>query len=248
MRTPLIAGNWKMHMNSSQAVEITSGLHYSLRDKMQADVVVAPPFTALYSVGQNLRDSFINLGAQNMHWEEKGAFTGEVSPEFLTDLDVEYVILGHSERREIFGETDQVINKKVLTAARHGLIPVLCVGESLQDQEQGITFKVIAHQLAKCLENFPIATQLVIAYEPIWAIGTGKTPTLKEIQEVHLVIRSFLGEVLNHELAARTRILYGGSVKPSNAKEILALEDVHGALVGGASLKVGDFCSIVNAL
>ncbi len=246
MRTPLIAGNWKMHMKIADALDLVTGLHYGLRGA-KAEVVVAPPFTALYPVAQKLENSFIDLAAQNMHYENKGAFTGEVSSDFLTDLGVHYVILGHSERREYFAETDEIINKKVLKALEAGLKPILCVGESLEQRERGDAFKVIGNQLGKNLNGFPLDAPLVIAYEPIWAIGTGKTASTQEIQDMHQFIRAFVGEFLGNSLAQETRILYGGSVKPDNAKEILGLSDVDGALVGGASLKVSDFSQIVNA-
>lgn len=250
MRIPLIAGNWKMYKTASQALDLVRGIKYSISSPGDAQVVVAPPFTALCSVIEECRDSFIGVAAQNMHFENEGAFTGEVSGAFVKDLGCEWVIIGHSERRQYFGETDETVNKKTASAMRNGLLPIVCVGETLGERETGVTFEVIERQLGAGLPvmGSDEAKEIVIAYEPVWAIGTGKTATPAEAQEVHAFIRGFLAKNLGEEIAEAVRILYGGSVKPENAQEILEQPDIDGALVGGASLKVESFVGIIRAV
>jgi len=247
MRKPIIAGNWKMHKTPSQTVSLINELKPLVKDA-QVEVVVCPPFVCLPAAKEALMGSNIKLGAQNMHWEEQGAFTGEVAPGMLKELDVEYVIIGHSERRQYFGETDEMVNKKVLSAVAHNLIPIICVGETLEQREQGITEEVVDKQTRAALEglNADVAHRVVIAYEPIWAIGTGKTASSNDANEVIGYIRKVVGEVLGSQAAQQMRILYGGSVKPENAAELMGMPEIDGALVGGASLKAQDFAKIVK--
>lgn len=248
MRKPIIAGNWKMHMTVPEALELASGLLPSCSGKTGVEVVLGPPFTALHAVGGAIKGSGIALAAQNMHWEPKGAFTGEVSPAMLKDAGCAYVIIGHSERRQFFGETDATVNKKLAAAYSNGLIPIMCVGETLDERERGDAFKVIETQLSGGLKDVgpKQAEGTVIAYEPVWAIGTGKTATPRQAQEVHAIIRGWLRKTYGDAVAAKIRIQYGGSVKPDNVKELMACEDIDGALVGGASLKADSFSSLVN--
>jgi triosephosphate isomerase len=248
VRRLLIAGNWKMHKTVPEALELVRELKERLKEVNDRDILVCPPFTALYPVGKELEGSSIKLGAQNMFYERKGAFTGEISPVMLKDAGCEYVILGHSERRKIFGETDELINRKVLSAAGNGLTPILCVGETLEEREAGRTKEVVGRQVRKGLKGFPAEAELVIAYEPVWAIGTGRSATPEMAQEVHKFIREVLTELFGQEKAGKTRILYGGSVKPENAKSLLEMEEIDGALVGGASLKADSFEKIVKAV
>ena len=245
MRKPLIAGNWKMHKTVPEAVSLVKELKELLTEIKDREVLVCPPFTAIYAVKSEIEESPIKLGAQNMFYEEKGAFTGEISPLMLKDLGCSYVILGHSERRHIFGETDKLINKKVASAVDHGLVPILCVGELLEERESGKTKNVVERQLLEGLKGLKEGDEFVIAYEPVWAIGTGKTATPEQAQEVHGFIRELLAENFGREKAERVRILYGGSVKPENIKGLMEMPDIDGALVGGASLKAASFAKIV---
>ncbi len=246
MRKLLIAGNWKMHKTVPEAVELVKELKSRLNQKDDREVLVCPPFTSLHSVGLELKESFIKLGAQNMFYEEKGAYTGEISPIMLKDVGCSYVIVGHSERRHIFGENDELINKKFLSAISHGLIPILCVGETLEERENGKTSEVVSEQVKKGIEGVNADDEFVIAYEPVWAIGTGKTATPEIAQEVHQQIREILESEIGRERAESIRILYGGSVKPENARGLLEMPDIDGALVGGASLKAESFSKIFN--
>jgi len=246
LRRLLIAGNWKMHKTVPEALELVRELKTLVSGVTDRDILVCPPFTALYPVGRELKGSNIALGGQNMFYEEEGAFTGEISPLMLKDVGCSYVILGHSERRHIFGETDELINRKVISAAEHGLIPILCVGETLEEREAGETEKVVERQVREGLKGLSSESELVIAYEPVWAIGTGKTATPELAQEVHSFIRSILSDLFGREKAEGIRILYGGSVKPQNAKGLLEMPDIDGALVGGASLKAESFAKIVK--
>ncbi|TCK06499.1 triose-phosphate isomerase [Phorcysia thermohydrogeniphila] len=246
MRRLLIAGNWKMHKTVQEAVELVRELKNLVSDVNDRDILVCPPFTALYAVKKELEGSNIALGAQNMFYEEKGAFTGEISPLMIKDVGCSYVILGHSERRHIFGETDELINKKVLSAARHGLIPILCVGETLQEREEGKTKDVVERQVREGLKGLNETSEFVIAYEPVWAIGTGKTATPELAEEVHSFIREVLSEMFGAEKADSVRILYGGSVKPENAAGLLRQPNIDGSLVGGASLKAESFAKIIK--
>jgi triosephosphate isomerase len=247
MRKVIIAGNWKMYKTVSEAVELVEELKMRVGGIDSVEVVVAPPFTSLFAVRQALKGSPIHLAAQNLYYEKEGAYTGEVSPEMVRDVGCRYVIVGHSERREIFGETDETVNKKVRAALQAGLSPIFCMGESLAEREAGKTMEVVQRQLREGLSGCSNGEMesVVIAYEPIWAIGTGKTATPEQANEVHSRARNFLSEIFDTEMAARTSILYGGSVKPSNAKELIACSDIDGALVGGASLTADSFAEIV---
>ena len=248
MRRLLIAGNWKMHKTVQEAVELVRELKELVSDVKDRDILVCPPFTALYAVSRELEGSNIALGAQNMFYEEKGAFTGEISPLMVKDVGCSYVILGHSERRHIFGETDELINKKVLSAVNHGLIPILCVGETLQEREEDKTKEVIERQVKEGLKGLNETSEFVIAYEPVWAIGTGKTATPELAEKVHSFIREILAEMFGKEKADSIRILYGGSVKPENAAGLMSQPNIDGSLVGGASLKAESFAKIVKSI
>ncbi|MCM8800263.1 MAG: triose-phosphate isomerase [Candidatus Omnitrophica bacterium] len=249
-RISLIAGNWKMYKNITQAIELVSALKRELFfiETQRFEIVVCPPFTALSEVAELLYESNIELGAQNVHWEKEGAFTGEVSILMLKDLGCKYVIVGHSERRTYFGETDEIINKKLKAVLDEGLSPILCVGESLKQREEGLTFKILEEQIYKDLEsiNFQKVANLVIAYEPVWAIGTGRTATPQIAQEAQAYIRGLLNRIYSEEISQKIRILYGGSVKPENIKELIKQPDIDGALVGGASLDLDSFSSIIK--
>lgn len=247
MRTPVIAGNWKMHKTVEAAVELVT----ALKDKVKGagcQVIVCPPFIDLPAVLEAVRGTNIEVGAQNMHFEEQGAFTGEVSPVMLKSLGVKYVIIGHSERRQYFGETDETVNKKVISAFKHELLPIMCVGETLEQRENNKTFDIIQNQVNRDLQGLTTAEveKLIIAYEPIWAIGTGKTATSKDANDVIKFIRDTVAKMYGRDAADKMRIQYGGSVKPSTIKEQMAQSDIDGALVGGASLKADDFAAIVN--
>lgn len=243
----LIAGNWKMNNGLLESVSLAESISKRISNVYDVDVLVCPPFISLASVKKSIARSLITLGAQNMYPEAKGAFTGEISFSMLRDCGVSYVILGHSERRQLFCETNEFINKKVRVALENNLRPILCVGETSDEREAGKTFGVIDEEIKKCLEDILAvqAKNVVIAYEPIWAIGTGKTATPEIAQEVHAHIREVLGAVLGRELADSIRILYGGSMKASNAEELLKQPDIDGGLIGGASLQAAEFCQIV---
>jgi triosephosphate isomerase len=249
MRRALIAGNWKMNLNRAEAVALAEAVAGAAGKFPAVDVVLCPPTVYLDTVGQKLRGSQVGLGAQNMHFEANGAFTGEVSAAMLLDLGCRYVILGHSERRHLMGETDEQVNRKVLAALAAGLTPIVCVGELLAQREAGQTRAVIGRQFTDSLAGLSSEQigNTVIAYEPVWAIGTGKVATPQQAEEVHLDLRKMLTERYNTGLAASVRIQYGGSVKASNAAELLAQPNIDGALVGGASLKADEFLGIVAA-
>jgi triosephosphate isomerase len=246
----IVAGNWKMNKTPSEAVAFVKELIPRLAGA-KSDVVVGVPFVALAGVVDALKGTNIKVAAQNLHFEAKGAYTGEVAADMLRDIGVEYVIIGHSERRQYFGETDVTVNKKVHTALAAKLIPIVCVGESLEEREQGVTPEVIRRQTKIALlgitQDALTASKLVIAYEPIWAIGTGKTATNEQANEVCHIIRELLAELYSKEAAAKVNIQYGGSVTAANAKELFAMPDINGGLVGGASLKAADFEVIANA-
>ncbi|OQY60066.1 MAG: triose-phosphate isomerase [Desulfobacteraceae bacterium 4572_88] len=246
-RIPLIAGNWKMFKTGPEAVATAGQLAKLVADVADTEVMIAPPFTALSMVSEIVRDSKVLLGAQNLHWEDEGAHTGEISAAMLRAAGCQYVIIGHSERRQYFGETDETVNKKIRSAIQANLIPILCVGESEEERESEKTFSVLDKQIINGLQNISSDDlgKLVIAYEPVWAIGTGKTATKEQAQEVHLFLRSLIGKSFKNTLAKSVRILYGGSVKPSNISELMAMPDIDGALVGGASLDAGIFSEIV---
>ena len=247
-RRPLIAGNWKMFKTCPEAVETAGQLVKLLPMTTDIDVMIAPPFTALAQVSDVVRGSCVSLGAQNLFWEAQGAFTGEISPAMLVSAGCKYVIIGHSERRQYFNETDETVNRRIKAAFDNDLIPVMCVGESEKERESKNTFSVLDKQLKMGLEDFSSddLKGLVIAYEPVWAIGTGKTATSEQAQEVHQFLRSVLEKSFGNILAKSIRILYGGSVKPNNIAELMAMPDVDGALVGGASLDPETFSKIVH--
>lgn len=247
MRKPIIAGNWKMHYTIDEAVKVAEELKPLVKDA-KCDIVICAPYIHLPALVQTLKGTKIMVGAQNMHFEEKGAFTGEISPGMLEELGVTYVILGHSERRQYFNETDEAINKKLKAAFQHFLIPILCVGESLEQREGDQTVEVIRNQVVKALEGLDAedVKGIVVAYEPIWAIGTGKTATSEQANETIAAIRKMIEDLYGSEVSEAVRIQYGGSVKPSTIKEQMAMSDIDGALVGGASLLSKDFSEIVN--
>jgi len=245
MRRPLIAGNWKMNTTVGEAVSLAEAIVSELKAEAAVDIVLCPPFISLYSVGEVIRGSSVKLGAQNMYFKEKGAFTGEISPLMLKTL-CRYVILGHSERRQIFGETDQVVNEKVKAALNAGIIPIFCVGETLEENEAGETGEVLKRQVSEGLKDMLSGKEVVIAYEPIWAIGTGRAAGGVQAGQTIGLIREVAAGVLGQEAAAATRILYGGSVTEANIVEFVVENQIDGALVGGASLKAADFSGIAR--
>ncbi|HOR29707.1 MAG TPA: triose-phosphate isomerase [Candidatus Sumerlaeota bacterium] len=248
MRRPIVAGNWKMNKTPSQARALLEELKPLVADA-PCDVVVAPPFVCLERAAQALAGSAIGLAAQNVHWEPSGAFTGEVSIEMLQDLGVRFVIIGHSERRQYFGESDETVNRRAKAVLAAGLTPIICVGEQLQERESGQTGAVVSRQVRGALAELSAAQVAgsIIAYEPVWAIGTGKVASTEQAQEVHALIRKLLGELYGAATADQVRIQYGGSMKPDNAAGLLAQPDIDGGLIGGASLKAADFAAICNA-
>jgi len=248
-RQKLIVGNWKMNKTTADAAVLVSDIAAIVARRTDVDVVVCPPFTALESVSRAIEGSVVKLGAQNMHPELSGAFTGEISAPMLRALFVTHVILGHSERRTWFGETDASVNQKVLAALKNQLRPILCVGETLAEREAGATLKVIQTQTERALEGVSreLAPGVIVAYEPVWAIGTGKVATADQAQEVHAFIRSLVTKLFGEGVAQRTRILYGGSMKPANAGELLGENDIDGGLIGGASLEARSFTDLIQA-
>ena len=249
MRIPFIAGNWKMHKTEQEAVDLASDLRQRLKDTNGVTIVICPPFTCLPPVGKAIQGSKISLGGQNMHWEEKGAYTGEVSPTMLLTAGCKYVIIGHSERRALFSETDENVNLKTKSCLKFGLSPIICVGERLEQREANETKEVVEHQVEGAFKdlNSEDAGKTVVAYEPIWAIGTGKTATPDQANEVHRFIRELLSTKFGRECAENISILYGGSVKPENSGELLRMPEIDGALVGGASLDAQSFEMIVRS-
>ena len=250
MRKPIVAGNWKMNKIASEAVNLINDIRGLLgKGKKNVDIVICPPFTALQAVSKAIAGTELVLGAQNMHWEASGAFTGEISMEMLRDLYCHYVIIGHSERRMYFHETNQTVNQKIKIALAGNLHPIVCAGETLQEREAGKTKKVLTTQINIALKDIGKRglKSLVIAYEPIWAIGTGKTATPAQVQEAHNFIRCLLRQLSTEEIAQAMRIQYGGSVKPENADAIFAQPDVDGGLIGGASLDPESFLAIINS-
>ena len=249
MRRPLFAGNWKLNKTIPEAVRLAGELKRELSDVSRGDVLLCPPFTALSAVGDVLSGSPLLLGAQDLYWEASGAFTGEVSGPLLKDAGCRYVIIGHSERRQYFGETDATVNRKARAALESGLTPVICVGEPLEKREQGVTKEFISKQLEEGVKPLGEgkAAKIVIAYEPIWAIGTGRSATPQIAEETQFFIRSWFADRLGSAVAADLRILYGGSVKPENSKALMAEEDIDGFLVGGASLEAKSFIAIVRS-
>ena len=249
-RKPLMAANWKMNLSLGEAGELINAIKQAHIDFGMVDVLVAPPFTTLPLACDLLAGTSVFVAGQNMHWEKKGAFTGEISPLMLKEIGCSHVILGHSERRALFFETSGPINKKALTAREAGLVPIICIGETLEEREAEKTFSVIETQLNESLESFNKnrnqGENLILAYEPVWAIGTGKTATPVQAQEVHSYIRDWLVKNLDPGMGDDVRILYGGSVKPDNITELMAQPDIDGALIGGASLSADSFLSIVR--
>jgi triosephosphate isomerase len=248
VRTPLLAGNWKLNGLRSEASDLARAIVDGCKDTNNREVMIAPVYTVLSDVAAIIGTSGVGLGGQDLYWENDGAFTGEISGPMLRDVGCSHVIIGHSERRQLFGETDYTVAKKVAAAVANDLIPVVCVGETLDQREAGTTMDVIRHQVAGGLVELPEEAfgKLVVAYEPVWAIGTGKTATPDQAEEIHAQIRKLLEDVLTPEKAGGTRILYGGSVKPDNVDELMSCPNVDGALVGGASLKADDFLRIVH--
>jgi len=247
-RRPIIAANWKMHKTVDEAISFLDALQKRIGPCEDREVVVAPPFTALAAARCALQHQSVRLAAQNCHWEAKGAYTGEISPLMLQDLGCRYVIVGHSERRHLFAETDDMVQKKVAAVFGHGMVPILCVGEVLEEREGERTFEVVNRQVESALDGLSrrLLPELVLAYEPVWAIGTGKTATPDQAQEVHAFIRERLSSLFDKTVAKHVRILYGGSVKPDNVDALMAQPDVDGLLVGGASLEVVSFQRIVQ--
>ena len=249
MRKKIVAANWKMNMTQGEATAFVSPFLIEVGDLREVEIVIVPPFTAIAAVNAALENApHVKVGAQNMHWERAGAFTGEISPAMLRDLFVRYVVLGHSERRTLFGETDEIVNRKVRAAHEATLRPILCVGESLDQREAGEVEKVLTTQLKGSLAGVGAKElqETVIAYEPVWAIGTGKTATAEQAQEAHAFIRNVLAEIADEATADKIRIQYGGSVKPDNARQLMSQPDIDGALVGGASLDPRSFAQIVR--
>lgn len=247
-RIPLIAGNWKMYKTGPEAVETASELAELCADVQNVDVMIAPTFLSVPLVAQATKGTKVNTGAQNLYFEAEGAYTGEVSAQMIQAAGAEYVIIGHSERRQYFGETDDLVQKKISAALQTGLIPVMCIGETLEDRENDQTFQVLKTQVSDGLNGFNTENldTLVLAYEPVWAIGTGKTASTDQVDEVHQYLRSLVAKLFSQDLADKIRILYGGSVKPENVNELMSLADVDGALVGGASLDPQTFIKIIN--
>ena len=245
MRKPIIAGNWKMNKTVAQAVELINDLK-PLVAKAKPEVVVCVPYTDLWAVAEAIKGSKIKLGAENVAWADSGAFTGEISADMLKEIGVEYVIIGHSERRQYFGETDESVNMRLKQALAKGLKPIVCVGETLAEREKNKTKRVLKKQVLEGFKDVTDFTNIVIAYEPVWAIGTGKTATAEDANKTIGYIRSLVKKTWGAEVAKALRIQYGGSMKPSNAKELMAMRNIDGGLIGGAALKAEDFAGIVN--
>lgn len=248
MRRPIIAGNWKMYKTIPEAIELVNSLKRALYDEDTLDIVVCPPFTSLSEISEILEGSNIGLGAQDLHWEEEGAYTGEVSAKMLKDAGCRYVIVGHSERRKLFLETNEDVNKKAKAALAQDIMPIVCVGERLEQREEGKTFEVVKDHVVNSLAGLSEEEilKVIIAYEPVWAIGTGKTATPQQAQGAQSFIRKLLVDLYSDKVAGLIRIQYGGSVKPGNIAELMKQEDVDGALVGGASLSAESFIEIVK--
>ena len=248
MRKPMMAGNWKMYKDKPEAVDLAGKIKEYVSDINNVDVLVCPPFTNLDAVETAVSGSNVKVGAQNCYWEAEGAYTAEISVSMLKSIGAKYVIIGHSERRQYFGETDETVNKRIKAAIDGGLIPIVCVGETLEEREAKKTTDVVKTQIKGALNGFEEAylKNIIIAYEPVWAIGTGKTATPSQAQEVHAEIRRLLKELYSEDFASNTRILYGGSVKPDNTEELMKEKDIDGGLIGGASLKSDSFVDIIK--
>jgi len=249
MRKRIVAGNWKMNKLTGQAAELAGALKTKFADKTDVEVVLCPTFTALKTVADIINGSQVKLGGQNMHWEKDGAFTGEISADMLRDVGCHYVILGHSERRQFFGETDATVSRKVKAALAANLTPIVCVGETLEQREANQTEDVVTTQVTKSLAGLDETSfrRIVVAYEPVWAIGTGRTASPAQAQEVHALIRRVLAKMCNPGAAQAVRIQYGGSMKPANAKELMSQPDIDGGLIGGAALDAASFIAIIEA-
>ena len=247
MRKKVIAGNWKMNKDINESQELISGIISGLGNDDKCDVIVCPPFTSLHEVHSLIKNIRVKLGAQNMYFEDDGTYTGEISASMLKSVGCEFVILGHSERRTIFGETDEMINKKIHKAIECGLKVIFCIGESLAQREEGITNDIVRDQVVKGLRNISSDNlkSIIIAYEPVWAIGTGKSATTQQAQDVHSFVRNLIKEIYSKEAADKIIIQYGGSLKPDNASALLSQKDIDGALVGGACLNADSFLSII---
>ncbi|MDP2929823.1 MAG: triose-phosphate isomerase [Candidatus Omnitrophota bacterium] len=248
MRRIIIAGNWKMNKNIGESIDLANSIKRSLYDVEDAEIVICPPFTSLSDVNEITMETNIRLGAQDVYWEKEGAFTGEVSASMLKNVGCEYCIIGHSERRQFFGETNETVNKKLKSLLKEGINPIVCVGEKLEERKSGKTFDVIKDHVVNSLTGLSEEDMFktVIAYEPVWAIGTGINATKEQAEEVHKYIRTLLSQMHGADIANSIRIQYGGSVKPENIKELISQEDVDGALVGGASLKADSFVQLVK--
>lgn len=247
MRTPIIAGNWKMNKTVKEALELVKDIKGGERSD-NVEAVLCIPFTNLMEVRKEIEGTGIKLGAQNMHWEDNGAYTGEISPLMLKEIDIDYVIIGHSERRQYFNETDETVNKKVKTALKYDINPIICVGETLEEREDSREKEIVERQVLKALDGIEEKDleKVVIAYEPIWAIGTGKTASNKDANDIISFIRETIGNEYGKDISEKIRIQYGGSVKPANITELMDESDIDGALVGGASLKAEDFLKLIN--
>ncbi len=247
MRRKIIAGNWKMNMLPNEAMSFITELEPYAKNA-KCEIILCVPYTDLFYSLLTAQNTKIKIGAQNMHWEEKGAYTGEVSPNMLKCINVEYVIIGHSERRQYFAETDETVNKKIKSALNHGLKPILCVGETLEQRENNMQDAIISNQIKAALKGIESIENITIAYEPIWAIGTGKVATKEDANNTIKIIRSTVKELYGDNVAQNICILYGGSVKKENAKELFSTSDIDGALIGGASLKVDEFAKIIESM
>jgi triosephosphate isomerase len=249
MRTPFIAGNWKMYKSVAETVKFVKELRGRVKDVADVELVVAPPFTAIHAAAEAARNSNVAIAGQDVYWETEGAFTGEIGAPMLREAGAEYAIVGHSERRTLFGETDASVNRKTLAAFAAELTPIVCIGETLDERERGETFAVLDRQIARGLDGLTDGQvqQLVVAYEPVWAIGTGRNATPGQAAEAHAHIRTYLRTQFGPDAAEQCHVIYGGSVKPANAAELLAQEDVDGALVGGASLDLEGFVQIIGS-
>ena len=247
MRKPIIAGNWKMKNNIEESLKLVEEIK-AINLSKDVEAVLCVPFTDLKDVKAAIKGSDIKLAAQNMHWEESGAYTGEISPNMLNELGVDYVLIGHSERRQYFNETDETVNKKVISALAHNILPIICVGETLEERESNIEKQIVKDQVTKALKDVDknAIEKVVIAYEPIWAIGTGKTASSDQANEIIAFIREIVGDIYSETEKQAIRIQYGGSVKPDNVVELMGKSDIDGALVGGASLKAEDFAKLIN--
>ncbi|MDR1057521.1 MAG: triose-phosphate isomerase [Coxiellaceae bacterium] len=250
MRIPIIAGNWKMNKTVGEGMALAQTLHQKVKEfEAEIEIIIAPPYTSLNKIAETLKDSLIKVSAQDMFWEDAGAFTGQISAPMLKDIGVTHVIIGHSERRQFFYETNTTVNKKIKAALKHNLIPIFCIGETLAEREAEKVEEIITTQLASGLTDITqdAITKIVIAYEPVWAIGTGKTATSEQVEEAHIMIRKLLTKKFGESHIDMVRIIYGGSVKPNNAQELLSKPNIDGALVGGASLKAEDFINIIKS-